>query len=158
MAILLNDKLILQKFNKTMMGLILCSTIFFSIVFMRSNASFKTSDYSLVQENAPVKIAAPLQDLATYINAVSSRELFHPFVSSKKKSIPVKTIDDLTKDMILVGVVSGDNKEAIIKNRRTRQTYFVSVGSRVGEIKVENISDDQIEVSYKQEQKVLFLR
>ena len=158
MEILLTDKLFLQRLNKVMMGLIVCAIIFFSIIFIRNSSSFKTSDYSLVQENTSLPVSATLKDLAAYKSIVLSRELFRPFVSSKKKSAPVKTIDDITKDMILVGVVSGDNKEAIIKNRRTRQTYFVSVGSRVGEIKVENISDDQIEVSYKQERKVLFLR
>ncbi len=158
MQTLLADKIFLQKFNKIMIWIVLGVLVFFGIIVVRSGSSFRNSDYSLVQDNITLNSSATLRDIEAYKKIVSSRELFRPFVLSKKKQATVKTIDDITKDLILVGVVSVDNKEAIIKNRRTRQTYFVSVGSRIGEIKVEDISDDKIEVSYKQERKMLFLR
>ncbi|MBU1863579.1 MAG: hypothetical protein KKH94_07960 [Candidatus Omnitrophica bacterium] len=158
MEVGLTNKAFLQLLNKILLGACVLILIFFIIALMRSKGLFTKIDYTIQGENTPLVVYETLKNLADYKKEVSSRELFRPFIFSQKKSVTIETIDDITKDLILVGVVSVDNKEAIVKNRRTMQTYFVSVGSRIGELTIVDITGNTIEVGYKQERKVLAIQ
>ena len=155
---ILTHKTYLRSVNKLLILAIIGVSVYFVFLFMNNGQSFEPTDYAGHETAAPLEARLSLEDTTTYKKVVSGRELFRPFVFSKKKNAQIITINDLAKDLMLVGVVSVDNKEAIIKNRRTRQTYFVTVGTTIGELKVENISDNKVEISYKEERKELFLR
>ncbi len=156
MDLLLGNKEILQIANKVLIGLIIIICCFFFILFCVSQASLHKPDAVGTEESVASQESFQLKDMRAYVTLVASRELFRPFIFSKKKGPRIKTIDDVTKDLVLTGFV--DDNEVIIKNRRTRQTYFVSVGARIGEVKITRIGDDKVEVGFNQERKELFLR
>jgi len=158
MNAVLGNKTILQQLNIGLGIILIISVIFFISAHINNAAFINQSNTAHTDEAARFQSMLSLKPIAEYTRIVSSRELFRPFVFQSKKSMAVKTIDDVTRDMMLVGVVSVGEKEAIIKNRRTRQTYFVTEGTQLGELKVIGIYDDKIELAYKNERKELFLR
>lgn len=89
--------------------------------------------------------------LSDYLAAVSAKQLFEP--PEQKQQAPVKTVGiaDLIKGYELTGVVELDQREAIIKDQRSRQSYFVNEGSTIGELTVEKIESDKVILRYKEE-------
>lgn len=158
MDAILNNKTTVERINVGLIIVLVLVVIFFVIAQLK-NQTFLSQSYSY-QRNANFSIqpVLSLKSLKEYTQVVSSRELFRPFVLQSRENVQVTTIDDITRDMMLVGVVSVGEKEAIIKNRRTRQTYFVTEGSQLGELRVLGIFDDKIEVGYKNERKDLYFR
>jgi len=49
------------------------------------------------------------------------------------------SLSELAKDLVLVGVITGDNPQAIIQDKRTRQTFYVYEGENVLEFKIKKI-------------------
>jgi hypothetical protein len=87
-----------------------------------------------------------------------TKKLFRPLIKPQTVQKDVLTVDILTRDLLLIGVVKQEVPEAIIKNRRTRQTYFVKQGSSLGQVTVESIQDDKVVVSYQGAKKDLFIQ
>jgi hypothetical protein len=87
-----------------------------------------------------------------------TKKLFRPLIKPQTIQKDVLTVDILTRDLLLIGVVKQEVPEAIIKNRRTRQTYFVKQGSSLGQVMVESIQDDKVVVSYQGAKKDLFIQ
>ena len=52
-------------------------------------------------------------------------------------------------NLTLTGVVLGDDSQAIIFDKNTEKTYYVSEGEAIGDISVKNILDDKVVLSYK---------
>ena len=98
-----------------------------------------------------------LKSLPAYKQLFLTKKLFRPFKKQGPKT-RVLTIDDVTRDLMLIGVVKQDQPEAIVKNRRTRQTYFVRKGASLGKISIEAVKDDRIIVRYGEETKPIFIK
>ncbi len=96
--------------------------------------------------------------VSNLLSKVSSGNIFRPLTEGGvKKKVKVKTVDTLAKDYILIGIVSLENKEAILKNKRTRKTLFVREGMSIGELNVREISSDKVILEYNGDEKVIFL-
>jgi hypothetical protein len=152
------DKLFVVNIVLTIGILVVMFLLVFSIVMTNHNQELlpRAASESLAKTEGGTAVS--LQGLSVYKKIVTSRELFRPTVFNKEQDAPEITIDDLTKDLMLTGIVAQDKKEAIVKNRRTRETYFVTVNATIGDVKVISIGDDKIRLAYKQEQKDLFLQ
>ena len=81
------------------------------------------------------------------------RELFGAPVTRETAPIAEEgpSIAELAKDLVLVGVISGDNPQAIIQNKRTRQSFYVYVGESVLEFKIKQIDKATVILEYKEE-------
>jgi hypothetical protein len=148
----------LTAIHATLAGLI-AVTLCVSFFVVRSDHAFVANlDRSSRSQQVSVEATDALKNVDVYRMLVASRQLFRSHTGEQKRSFKVKTIDDLTADLLVVGVVAVDTPEAILKDRRTRQTYFVTVGSRIGELSVAAISEDRVDVTYQNERKELVLR
>ena len=91
-----------------------------------------------------------LETLAEYQSLFGSKKLFRSFHKKTEKKKRVITVSDLAREFSFIGVVQqGDELEAIMKSRRTRQTSFVRVGSRLGKLQIEEVNSAFVEVSYE---------
>ena len=81
------------------------------------------------------------------------RELFGAPVT--RETAPVveegPSIAELAKDLVLVGVITGDNPQAIIQNKKTRQSFYVYEGEGILEFKVKQIEKAMVILEYKGE-------
>lgn len=48
------------------------------------------------------------------------------------------------KDINLLGIISGDNPQAVVEDKKSQKTYYVSKGQSVGDFQVEDIQEGRI--------------
>ena len=56
---------------------------------------------------------------------------------------------DLIKKINLVGIIAGENPQAIIEDKDARKTYSVTKGQAIGEFRVEDIQEGKIILEYR---------
>ena len=101
--------------------------------------------------SGPVVVVREMQPLGTFRTATRSRDLFAPPVEKELPKAKEIGIEDLAKNLELSGIIDSGVREAIIQDRRTRQSYYVNEGSTVGELLVEKIEPDKVILAYKEE-------
>lgn len=53
------------------------------------------------------------------------------------------------QDLSLMGIISGDNPQAAIQDKKTQKVYYVSKGESVADFLIEDIQDGKIILGYK---------
>lgn len=83
---------------------------------------------------------------------VEFRELFGAPVVKEIEPVAEEgpSISELAADLILVGVITGTDPQAIITNKRTRQTFYVSEGEDILEFKVQKVDQAIVILEYKE--------
>lgn len=146
--------------------LLLCASLAVGTVVVINVVTF--SDHYNLNVSAAQQIDLPAldsfdraddaQSFQNLKNEVTKKRLFRPLIKPKAVDKNIPTIETLTRDLLLIGVVQQDQLEAIIKNRRTRQTYFVKQGTSIGQVTVEKVQDDKVILSYQDTKKELFIQ
>jgi hypothetical protein len=87
---------------------------------------------------APDKPAASFEDYQKLINAKS---IFTPPVIQTGKTVAQEGpgINELIKDLRLVGIMPGEIPQAIIEDRKNNQTLFLKEGDMINDIEIKNI-------------------
>lgn len=92
-----------------------------------------------------------------YKGAIADHQIFSGPLS-QSGSLPAGNIDlDLTKDIGLVGIISGENPQAIIQDKKAKKTYYVSKGQFIGELQVEDIQQGKVIITYRGQSFELYL-
>lgn len=92
-----------------------------------------------------------------YSQNTAGRKIFtNQFFDTQEKATPAANVD-LLKDLSLIGIVSGDNPQAIIEDKKIQKTYYLSTGQFIGELKLEEIQEGKIILNYKGEHYELYL-
>lgn len=123
-----------------------------------SLAALTGRDVAPAGTNGTAASSVTLKSEQEYRGLFMAKKLFRPLVKKVYKQEKTETIDDVTRDLMLIGVVKQTALEAMIKNRRTRQTYMVRAGMMVGKVKIENVEDDKVVVSFDGAKKTLFIQ
>jgi len=93
-----------------------------------------------------------------YTEGLKNRQIFSNASTGQESEKPLGTINaDLIKDMSLIGIIAGDNPQAVIEDKKTQKTYYVSKGQFIGEFKVEDIQDGKIILNYNGQKIELYL-
>lgn len=94
-----------------------------------------------------------------YTDILSRRQMFKLYeVPKPKPSGPPKpkvTIQQLLAGYTFIGVIFGDVPQAIVEEKRTGQSFYLTAGQFLGEIKIEKIERGRITVSYEDESMVI---
>jgi type II secretory pathway component PulC len=56
---------------------------------------------------------------------------------------------DLIKGINLMGIISGENPQAIIEDKSSQKTFYLSRGQFLGELCIEDIQDGKVILSYR---------
>ncbi len=103
-----------------------------------------TSNYNIpeLSVDLPEEVALPrLHELDEDMKDVD-------IVPEKKVSIPKK---ELTKDLTLLGIITGDSNQAIIEDKGSKKTFFLYQGDSFGEFRVFDIKESMVILNYKGE-------
>lgn len=93
-----------------------------------------------------------------YLDSIKQRQIFGGSVLQQARvPAPVATKADLIKEMSLVGIIAGDNPQAIIQDKTTEKTYYVIKGQFIGDIQIEDILEGKIIVNDKGKRYELYL-
>jgi len=98
------------------------------------NISAKKIEGNILTENAPIVQEPAADDSA-------NKEINYDFV----------------KNFTLSGVIFGDNPQAIIFDKETLETYYVSKGESIGDAQIENVTENGVVINYKGKHFELFL-
>lgn len=101
-----------------------------------------------------------MKPLAYYEKEISRRNIFRQGLGEDNvvKSMPTGPVfKELLKDLRILGIVSGSEKQAIIEDIKIGKTYFLFTGDYLGEIEVKAIYPDRVELEFKGEKINLFL-
>lgn len=92
-----------------------------------------------------------------YAADLKNRQIFGT-PAAQQAAGPVSAANaDLIKDISLVGIISGENPQAVIEDKKSQKTYYLTSGQFIGEIQVEKILDGKIILNYKGERFELYL-
>lgn len=96
----------------------------------------------------------PLKAFSFYEEAARTRDLFNPALKEAKGvSVPVNLkLQELTKDLSLVGIYWGTHPEVMIEDTAGKKTYFLKKGEEIKGIKIKNILEDRVILRYGDEE------
>ncbi len=93
-----------------------------------------------------------------YLNGIKGRQIFKNNIVSAENPESAKPVNaDVTKDITLIGVVQGDNPQAIIEDKKNQKTYYLTKGQFIGEFQVEEIEENKVIINYKGQKFELYL-
>ncbi len=112
----------------------------------------------LLSQEAQIEkvMAAPAEDgeakpYSYYAGGLAGKKVFKPIQFDKdnrslKQELP---IEDLMGELSLLGIVSGDNPQAIIEDKKQKKSFFLKEGQSAGGVSLKKISDAGVTVIYK---------
>lgn len=106
------------------------------------------SDIELKQEIKPYEF---------YLAGIRDRQIFSSPTAQETAGTVSGVNVDLMKDISLVGIISGENPQAVIEDKKTQKTYYVTKGQFIGEFAVEDIREGKIILNYKGQRYELYL-
>jgi len=111
------------------------------------------------EKNAVLEAVSGVEQkpLEEYLKGVSGRQIFSNLPSAGGAGPVSGVAADLVKDINLVGVIAGDNPQAIIEDKKAQKTYYVTKGQFFGEFQVEDIQEGKIILNYRGQRFELYL-
>lgn len=89
-----------------------------------------------------------------YANKINKRDIFKPAFEQGQPStggVTKSTLSELAANLRLAGIIVDKQPQAIIEDTKQKKTYFLSKGDFIGEIKVEDILESKVILSYGEE-------
>ena len=62
-----------------------------------------------------------------------------------------ETLQDLLKDLVLVGISWDKQPQAMIESKKTNQTYFLRAGESINNLRIESILENKVIFVYEGE-------
>lgn len=104
----------------------------------------------------PKITASSLESLEGFQKKMEVRNLF--FAPKKPEETPKAAgIEEKLQDLSLIGVVTSDEPEAIVKDNRSDQTYFVRGGQKIRDIEVKEVKSGSVILKAGDEEREIFL-
>jgi hypothetical protein len=106
-----------------------------------------------IQPNAPQEAAQPEQPrpqqkpLDYYAQVIKGRQIFSSALPVEADAPARIAGTDLTKDINLLGVVTGDAPEAVVEDTKANKVYYVKRGMLIGDYRVDEIQESKVIVS-----------
>lgn len=150
-SILSAKKLI--KFSFILACAYLIFTLAYPLFAFRKVAVSKTTG-PVEDEDAALPEVKPYE---FYLKGIKEKQIFGS-ASASSEAKPSGSIDvDITRNINLVGIISGDNPQAIIEDKKSQKTYYVTKGQFISDIRVDDIQEGKIIVNYRGRRYELFL-
>ena len=112
--------------------------------------------------NTNVNVTRPDDKLAVkpysyYSEDIGKKELFGSSVSQAESQQGQASFVQASGDFNLIGIVWGDNPQAIIEDNKNQKTYFLNKGSFIGDYQVQEIEQGRVRLDLKGQKLDLFL-
>lgn len=125
-----------------------CIFLLFSIIqpfFMKKPLPAAAQERGGLPQSQQPKIEES-KPLASYQQEISGKELFG---SGHTENAPAAAIDtNLMENLALVGIISGDNPQAIIEDIKSKKTYYLTKGQYIGAFLIVDIQEGKIIINH----------
>jgi len=90
---------------------------------------------------------------AQSVTAVKAEEVIAGNDAGTDKNAELKNIsrEEILGNLNLLGIITGDNNQAIVEDKALKKTFFLYKGDSLGELKVYDIKDSAVILEYKGE-------
>lgn len=92
-----------------------------------------------------------------YLEGIKERQIFTSPQAQGVANPQSGLNSDLLKDISLVGIISGENPQAVIEDKKTQKTFYLNKGQFFGELQVEDIQEGRVIINYRGERFELYL-
>ncbi|MDD5428420.1 MAG: hypothetical protein PHI58_04180 [Candidatus Omnitrophica bacterium] len=106
---------------------------------------------------AGYKDTTVVKDYSSYSGAVSGKSVFGKSAGASGAGDNITTEDNLPERIGLVGIMAGDDPQAIIEDKKVQKTYYLRRGQSFDGYVVEEIADDKVILDYQGKKISLFL-
>lgn len=79
-----------------------------------------------------------------YAQGMKNSQIFGSIASQGNAEPAANIKSEIIKDINLVGIISGDNPQAVIEDKKTQKTYYVTKGQLIGDLLVDDIQEGKI--------------
>lgn len=168
-----NERRYLKFINAALMIILIVIIAFFVLNFLnlkpqeplsishREDSAVKVEPQTKNNEKKESGQLSQLMPFSGYAETVGKRELFKSYRVEAQKEKPaaakLEQVQDKIKDLSLIGIISGDNPQAIIEDRRNQKTYFLNKGQTINQMTLEEIFNDRVILNYEGEKLELTL-
>jgi type II secretory pathway component PulC len=98
--------------------------------------------------NEPIiELKQDMKPYEFYLKGIRSRKIFANASSLESKPVSIASAD-LIKDINLVGIVSGEEPQAIIEDKKSQKTYYLKKSQFIGDFQVEEVLEGRIVLNY----------
>jgi type II secretory pathway component PulC len=88
--------------------------------------------------------------LEFYTQETGNRQIFSSSGNNPAAANPAAAVNaDVIKGINLVGIISGANPQAIIEDKETQRSFYLSRGQFLGELRIEDIQESKVILSYR---------
>jgi hypothetical protein len=140
--------------NKILAVLLFFSLVYAALSFLypfkekeRMNSATNRAGKETLAEND----IAQAQPLSYYSDSVSKRQMFKIFEAPKPKTVeqqkPKITLQQLLGGYTFVGIIFGDVPQAIVEDKKSGQSFYLTSGQMLGDIKINNVEQGRVSVS-----------
>ncbi|MFH1441732.1 MAG: type II secretion system protein N [Candidatus Omnitrophota bacterium] len=122
--------------------------------------TFKTpvivsSEKTQQEEKAQERKEAP--SLEFYLEETGNRQIFNSPVAAKENKASAAVTSDLLKNLNLVGIIAGENPQAIIEDKKAQKTYYLQKGQFIEEYEITDIQEGKIVLTNNGQKYELYL-
>lgn len=101
----------------------------------------KAQTLKVEEEIQPSKEVKPFD---YYLEVVGTRKVFGSSSERPLEKPPEIMGTEMMKDFVLVGIISGENPQAVIEDKKNHKTYYVTKGQVIAGMQVEDIREGKI--------------
>jgi hypothetical protein len=98
-----------------------------------------------------------IKQIDQYLENMGGRSIFSKSPFSATSSTVSAANIDIMKDITLVGIISGDNPQAIIEDKKVKKTYYLGKGQFIGEMQIEDIQEGKVIINYAGQKYELYM-
>ena len=109
------------------------------------------------EEEARVETKEEIKPVDYYLEGAQRQIFSSPTAAQEAGQPPTAATADLVKDITLIGIISGETPQAIIEDKKTQKTLYVTKGQFIGELQVEDIQEGKVILNYKGQKFELYL-
>lgn len=145
-------KIDLKIANKMVLVLCVIFTLFFIFDFIRMGSSSvkrlnKITAEAAAPERKEKKIDLQELNIADTINLSRKHNIFSflpPTLTAAQVSNMPLGIEQIIKDLKLVGIIWSNNPQAIIENTKEQKTYLLNKGDNMGSLDIKKVLRDRV--------------
>ena len=153
----------LRELNRVLITVIIICCIVLVKNFT-SGVEFSKQEIDLAVDNQIARLSENLlpkaKEVSQYILSMAKRNIFQPFEEKEEvvitdADVPIKKIEEKTKDLKLVGISWLDSPEsasALIENTTSGVTYFLKTGEKINSVTIKEIYADAVILVFEEEE------
>lgn len=92
-----------------------------------------------------------------YLSGIRGRTIFSVPAQSATDTVSPAAAAEMIKDLNLVGVISGENAQAVIEDKKLQKTYYMAEGQTINGLTIENIQAGKVTVTCQGQRFELYL-